>query len=658
MIEVELPDGSIAEFPDGTPPETIKGALQRRFGGGKQAAPNPSLFRADSDFGDKAGFTLGKFSPTLGMAAARDMFGSHESAGKYLAEKVGGKFEQTDQGPIVRLPSGEAYYVNDPGIDSTDVANFTGNAAAYTPAGRLAATGTTLGSKMLIGGTAAATTDAAMQAGFNDEYDPTRTAIAAGGGVAGEVIGPIVSSAWRGAKNKLMPISTAISKVRKRIGEMGSHLDEQALVRLSSRLDELEATADPKAMIDEAEFGFQFTRGKALNDDKLMNIEEMGRNAMQSRSGEVLRAQDRANFDAAHRWVADKAGRGTDVPGAVDDAAQSVRSQYQEAKQGVRDAYEAASARVAQAPASSANSLPGNIRSGLSDVDLSPENTAKSLRALSILDETFGSDAPLTLRQFDNARKRVSSLYSPTMEPADKMALSRIKSGMDDWLDDVAEKGLIEGDQEAIGLLKEARKARSDMASRFGDGKLSKQADRIVKAMIEDSADPEKLATMIYSTSQVSGPAANRALMTVKKALGSDKQAWEGLRGAVLAKAAKKKGEKAGLKELENNIRELLQSRPTLMKSLYSAKELAELQRFTSALSTLNRTAVDRRSSGTAERIMRFLSGSAPIIGKPLQEAIAEGAVARSMKPNMPPRYSLPVAASAAGAGVVADERR
>lgn len=38
MIEVELPDGSIAEFPAGTPPEVIKQALQKRFGA-PQAAP-------------------------------------------------------------------------------------------------------------------------------------------------------------------------------------------------------------------------------------------------------------------------------------------------------------------------------------------------------------------------------------------------------------------------------------------------------------------------------------------------------------------------------------------------------------------------------------------------------------------------------------------
>lgn len=37
MIEVDLPDGSIAEFPDGTPPEVMKQALQKRFGAPQQA---------------------------------------------------------------------------------------------------------------------------------------------------------------------------------------------------------------------------------------------------------------------------------------------------------------------------------------------------------------------------------------------------------------------------------------------------------------------------------------------------------------------------------------------------------------------------------------------------------------------------------------------
>lgn len=50
MIEVELPDGAIAEFPDGTPQETIKGALQKRFAP-KAAAPaaEPDLLQKSID---------------------------------------------------------------------------------------------------------------------------------------------------------------------------------------------------------------------------------------------------------------------------------------------------------------------------------------------------------------------------------------------------------------------------------------------------------------------------------------------------------------------------------------------------------------------------------------------------------------------------------
>ena len=33
MIEIEAPDGSIVEFPDGTPDAEIAGAMRRKFGG-------------------------------------------------------------------------------------------------------------------------------------------------------------------------------------------------------------------------------------------------------------------------------------------------------------------------------------------------------------------------------------------------------------------------------------------------------------------------------------------------------------------------------------------------------------------------------------------------------------------------------------------------
>lgn len=43
MIEIELPDGSIAEFPDGTSPDVIKGALQKRFGAQQEPESQASM---------------------------------------------------------------------------------------------------------------------------------------------------------------------------------------------------------------------------------------------------------------------------------------------------------------------------------------------------------------------------------------------------------------------------------------------------------------------------------------------------------------------------------------------------------------------------------------------------------------------------------------
>lgn len=48
MIEVELPDGTIAEFPDGTSNEVIKGALQKRFGSPKADQRDSVLGKVDA----------------------------------------------------------------------------------------------------------------------------------------------------------------------------------------------------------------------------------------------------------------------------------------------------------------------------------------------------------------------------------------------------------------------------------------------------------------------------------------------------------------------------------------------------------------------------------------------------------------------------------
>lgn len=69
MIEVELPDGTIAEFPDGTSNDVIQGALQRQFGAPQPEPVSPWVENIDAfGRGIANGATFG-FADNIGAAA-------------------------------------------------------------------------------------------------------------------------------------------------------------------------------------------------------------------------------------------------------------------------------------------------------------------------------------------------------------------------------------------------------------------------------------------------------------------------------------------------------------------------------------------------------------------------------------------------------------
>lgn len=75
MIEVELPDGSIAEFPDGTTKDAIQGALRKKFGGEKPAASVDSEKAKRDDYYSK-GIYAGAYNPLGSIARTVDAVAS------------------------------------------------------------------------------------------------------------------------------------------------------------------------------------------------------------------------------------------------------------------------------------------------------------------------------------------------------------------------------------------------------------------------------------------------------------------------------------------------------------------------------------------------------------------------------------------------------
>jgi hypothetical protein len=78
MIEIEAPDGSIAEFPDGTPDATIKAVMRKAYGGGQQ----PSVAR------DIATTLPGKLLE--GAAAIPGAIGDLPAFAEYVADRIVG----------------------------------------------------------------------------------------------------------------------------------------------------------------------------------------------------------------------------------------------------------------------------------------------------------------------------------------------------------------------------------------------------------------------------------------------------------------------------------------------------------------------------------------------------------------------------------------
>ncbi|QLH13576.1 hypothetical protein HYQ43_04670 [Paracoccus pantotrophus] len=101
MIEVELPDGTIAEFPDGTSRDVMKAALQKRFGSQQLAQPErpqpgslldfPQIEPQPNVAQDMA--AAGAAGLSRGATGILDLpgmiFGAGSRAGSWVAEKTG-----------------------------------------------------------------------------------------------------------------------------------------------------------------------------------------------------------------------------------------------------------------------------------------------------------------------------------------------------------------------------------------------------------------------------------------------------------------------------------------------------------------------------------------------------------------------------------------
>lgn len=218
MIEVEHPTLGILEFPEGTPADQMKAAIQKA----EQKVSQPYQAQVTDvkrqslrpeESGDIEGFQLPnelegdstgvqRFRVAAGLMSTHDPMRQMRIIGEAFPGVV---FDKDEDGNFIvdaRPIGGSRGYLNEPGLDARDVTKFAGNVLALMPAGRLAGGGALLMQGARIGAGSAALQgglDMANQAmGGTEDIDlgninKSDVAIAGAGGLASPYIAKALS---------------------------------------------------------------------------------------------------------------------------------------------------------------------------------------------------------------------------------------------------------------------------------------------------------------------------------------------------------------------------------------------------------------------------------------------------------------------------------
>lgn len=625
-----------------TAPKTLK--LSQVQAAPAPQAPKPSLFRMDSDFRDRA--------PNVGVgdmlwAATRDMFGSRQGAAEYLAGQInegrglsslidgGAKVEAGEDGqPVLRLPDGTRYRMNDAGIDAADVANVAGNvAAAWMPASWAARVGQAknlgLGARMGLQAATAAGTDAALQVGTEGRVDPQRTALVAAGGGFGELVGTGLGAIADRATKLLRTRSTrdAAMDLAREAGI--PQPDPKVIERMVSGLDEIKAGADPRAILGREEFKFIYTQGQRMldPDQRLAQLtrEEALRNmpGSQETFARVGR-QNAERLDEAISGISTRLGAGvSETPSELaQGAGLTLRNQADALRGQIDEAYGAvAKGGRTVVAADAVRQAPDRFSAAVRDFGVNPKlhpATSETLNQLRQAAAGLGKETKgVTLQALETQRRIINSNYGAAANPADRAAMGAIKREFDSFMDEAIEKALIQGDPAALEALKRARGLRAEFSRRF-EGKGD--TDRFIGGLLDGSRTPEEIVNMALGSAQVSKAGGARFIDRLKAASADDPSVVGRLRAAHFMRLARdRSGRTLEPGRIVSNIQNTEYSNGSILAALYKPEEWSQIRRLASSLEPMLPPKELAKTSGTGERLLRFLTNKMapglPIVG-------------------------------------------
>jgi hypothetical protein len=657
-IQVDGPDGSSFEFPDGTAHETITGALQKHYG-----PPQQSFDRSDPRFQNmdvkaavggvpilgglerKAGAALSSLAhPLTGVGSDKPTFG--ERYAENLTQEEAAKKAFEEEHPLRNAADemvGGTLALGGAGGASAATARALGMTGRLLPAARNAA----------ISGASIGALDAATRGG-----DPSEAAaIGAGTGALGVAGGKLLGRGVQAVRDVMHPgapvprtidVNGRPIPVRESVisGSPDTSREEQALLRSGQPAAMQGEDATAAAMRGaHGDFAEGLAPGAPHPESPMAAADTVSGDLV---SQEAQRAA--AEVQRGTRAAADLAGIRTDLSPAAPapetpyGAGQQVSEAIQRGAQQARGARTAAYQAQERMPIefNPANMLRAGdtIRAELNNpraqggrVMVSDNVTPMAQQALNVIDQDvaglrFQNDAargnrPITAADIEQTRKALVQLRGAANRAArqngnweDARAVGRVMDEFDNFVTTTARArgGVISGDPEAyLAGMARARALHANYRQTYsaqGPGdKVGRFIENVIGKYPGQELTPDAIAAKLFGNASEPGGGDTVAIVQRLRGLfGEGSPEWAAVRKAALSHLTEDLGAPLPHAEQADRVLRFLQGSKgrLLAETLFSPSERANLARYANQVRSV---ADPVPQAGTIEHKIARLSG-------------------------------------------------
>lgn len=253
-------------------------------------------------------------------------------------------------------------------------------------------------------------------------------------------------------------------------------------------------------------------------------------------------------------------------------AADKVKNLSKQAKKDIREAYKVAGEKDATVSTDIVKDYGKKVRAQLESDGFDVEEMPKLQKSFDDIEKLSG-DIPTSINRLELLRKRINQRIEGKGTPEDT-ALKKLKDGYDEFLDEIIDQGLINGDQTTIDSFKKARSLVVDYQKTFN-------ADKIIKKIVNENLEPEELVSMVFNGGQAGFKTnSGRIIKNLKKILGEDSLAFKQIKEEAFIRLISNQGDSFSGAKFDSALSKALERNGTVMRNVFTGEEIALLRRF------------------------------------------------------------------------------